>query len=488
MFFERIVSPGLAHHSYFVSDGSEAVVIDPRRDVELYLELAAKQQAHIRYVLETHRQEDFVLGSRELADRTGARILHGEALPYRYGEPIADGEELAVGDILIRAVATPGHTAESMTYALSDRKASLDPVIACTGDALFIGDVGRTDLYGDARRNELAAMLYDSLWKRILPLGDGVVIAPAHGGGSVCGASILARTQSTVGFERLHNPSLRVERDAFIRDKAAQRMVVPPYFHRMEAWNLDGPPIVGRVPDAVSLSLGEFGELAHDGAVIVDTRMPQAFAAGHIPGAYNIWLDGLQVYAGWVLPPDRPLLLVMDDHVPAREAIRMLFRVGFDQVRGYLKGGFETWQNAGRPLGRTATVTAPEVRTMLQRGAVVLDARNADEWTSGVLPDSILLNTAELEGRIDDIPRDRPVISTCSVGHRGGIGASILQRHGFEQVYQFMGGVKAWQAMEYPVEQGPDSEELERLAPSTSQAATGHEVEQAMHYLERRSP
>ncbi len=453
MFFQRITSEGLSHHSYFVSEGGAAVVVDPRRDVDVYLDRAQEQEVKIRWILETHRHEDFVSGSCELRERTGARILHGRAQQFAYGEAAREGQELAVGRLRIRVIETPGHTAESLTYALIDTASGSDPVIAFTGDSLFVGDVGRTDLYGPDRREELAGWLYDSLMRRIFPLGDGVILAPAHGGGSVCGAGILDRDESTLGFERLHNPRLvDGDRERFIREKATERLIIPPYFRRMEEYNLQGPPLLGHLPMPDPLSPDAFAELAEGDAVIVDTRMPQAFAGGHVPGSYSIWLQGLPLYAGWVLPLDRPLLLVTDPETSIERIVRILVRVGYERVIGYLRGGFEAWQNAGGAVERTGVATAPEVREMLRKGAVLVDVRNADEWTEGVIDGSLLLDTAELERRLDEVPKGKPVIAMCSVGRRGSIGASILQRHGFPEVYNFLGGLKTWRKHGYPVE------------------------------------
>lgn len=470
MYFQRITTEGLAHHSYFLASGGEAIVIDPRRDVEVYLDLAREQQANLRYVLETHRNEDFVIGSCELAARSDARILHGRGVPFAYGEFVEDGQDLAVGDLRLRAIATPGHTAESMSYALTDTASGDDAVMAFTGDALFVGEVGRTDLYGGDRREELAGWLYDSIFKRILPLGDGVILAPAHGGGSVCGGNILARNESTLGFERLHNPRLRMaDRARFIQAKRAERMVIPPYFRRMEVYNLEGAPLLGHLPRPEALDPAEFARRADQGATIVDVRMPQAFAGAHVPGSYSLWLQGLSLYAGWVLPLDKPLLLVSDADTPVDRLVTALIRVGFDAFAGYMRGGFEAWQNAGRPIARTGTVSAEEARAMLSDGAVLVDTRNVDEWGEGVVAGALLLEVAELERRLDEVPKDRPVICTCSVGHRGAIGASILQRHGYERVHNLLGGLKAWKAHGFPLEPGPGPAAISRISFLTEQ-------------------
>ncbi|MFN3429310.1 MAG: rhodanese-like domain-containing protein, partial [Candidatus Sericytochromatia bacterium] len=335
------------------------------------------------------------------------------------------------------------------------------------------GEVGRTDLYGGDRREELAGWLYDSIFERLLPLGDGVILAPAHGGGSVCGGAILDRNESTLGYERRHNPRLQQrDRERFVAAKRDERMVIPPYFARMEAYNLKGAPLLGHLPSAIPLDAAELARRIEQGAVVVDVRSPQAFASGHVPGSYNIWLDGLSLYAGWVLPLDKPLLLVADTGRAIERVVRALVRVGFDDVAGYLAGGFESWQNAGRPLEATGVASATQARELARQGALILDVRNVDEWREGVVEDAVLMDVAELEQRVSELPRDRPILSMCSVGHRGGIGASILQRQGFERVYNVLGGLKAWKALGYPLQSGPSAARISRISMVSDLPAT----------------
>jgi hydroxyacylglutathione hydrolase len=446
MLFRRVKSHGVAHNSYFIADGGEALVIDPRRDIEVYLALARKAGARIRHVLETHRNEDYVIGSTAVREATGAEILHSRHQRWGYGQTIGDGDEVGAGRIRVRALETPGHTRDSLTFALIDTDTASDPVMAFTGDALFVGDTGRTDLLGDAR--EAAEMLHDSLFSRILPLGDGVILCPAHGGGSVCGGDISDRDLSSIGFERLHNSKLAErDREAFVRMKLAERHLQPPYFKRMEEWNLEGTmPIYPRLPVPPPRSPGELAELIADGAVVIDARMPQAFAGGHIPGSYNIWQGGLSAYLGWTVKPGARFALVLPEHVDLEEVTRTLIRIGYDEMVGYLRGGFETWQNEGREVERHETIDTNDLRTRIERGEdlVVLDVRKPDEHQEGSLDGAIPIFVGELEQRLSEVPRDRPVVSMCSVGHRGGLAASILARHGFRRPINYLGGYTAW--------------------------------------------
>jgi hydroxyacylglutathione hydrolase len=253
LIFERIKSEGLAHFSYFVGSEKEAVIIDPRRDCQVYLDLARREEMEIKYVFETHRNEDYVIGSRELSHLTKAKIFHGPGLDFGYGETIKEGELFTFGTMKLIAIHTPGHTDESMSYALVDTNSSDKTIMVFSGDTLFVGDVGRTDLYGPKEAPRLAESLYDSIFNKILPLGDGVILCPAHGAGSICGGAISDREWSTLGLERLHNPTLRKTREEFIRFKVAEHLERPPYFREMEKYNLEGPPLLKQMPNLPSL-------------------------------------------------------------------------------------------------------------------------------------------------------------------------------------------------------------------------------------------
>lgn len=450
MLIERFVSEGLAHNSYVVADGGEAAVIDPRRDVDAYLDFARENALRIRYVLETHRNEDYVIGSSALAKLTGATVLHSSRLAFDYGTPVREGDRFGVGSLELRVLETPGHTDESLCFALGETKAHGDAFMVFTGDTLFVDEVGRIDLYGESERPRLAAALYESLFGKILPLGDGVILAPAHGGGSVCGGHISARQHSTLGYERRHNPRL-VEpgREAFARALLDQKLVRPPYFRRMEELNERGDPAVfARAPSLVPLRTGEFEERLRAGAIAIDARMPQAFAGGHVPGSYNVWLEGLSIYLPWVVSHDTPLVLVLPEGASVEGVARTLLRIGFDRVEGYLRGGFTSWQEEGREIAHVGTLSTAELRRWVESQAdvAIVDVRQPGEWERGLVPGARPIFVGELEQRIDELPRDRPVVTMCSSGNRGGIGASILARHGFHHVFNYLGGFGAWKA------------------------------------------
>lgn len=451
MLFRRIKSHGLSHHSYFVADGADAAVVDPRRDIDVYLTLARKGGYRIQWILETHRNEDYVAGSTALAAATGAEIAHSGDLDFEYGTPVSEGDRCDIGRLRIRVLQTPGHTPESVTYTLADTSASEEPILAFTGDTLFVGDTGRIDLLGAEQAPQLAEQLHGSIFDKILPLGDHVILCPAHGSGSVCGGAIADRDLSTLGFERRHSASLRAgSREDFVRAKLAEKHLEPPYFERMEEWNRKGnAPIYQRLPVPPPMSPGELAEHIQQGGVVVDTRSPTAFAGGHIPGSYSIWLGGLATYLGWIVPVGTPILLVLPAGVDIGDVTRALLRIGYDEIEGYLRGGFASWQNEGREIERHGTIDTADLSSRLRRGEelAIVDVRKPAEWAQGTIEGAHPIFVGELERRIDELPRDRPVVSMCSVGNRGAIGASILVKHGFREVYNYLGGFTAWQAM-----------------------------------------
>ncbi len=453
MIFERVKSNGIAHNSYLIGSGSQAAVIDARRDCSVYVDLAQQRGMRIRHIFETHRNEDYVIGSPELNKLTAAEVYHGYGLDWKYGNTLRDGQEFQIGKLRLTAVHTPGHTDESMSYIITDLSSGEARVMVFTGDALFVDDVGRTDLYGPEEVPRLASDLYDSLFNRLLPLGDGVILCPAHGAGSLCGLHIGDRDESTIGIERIQNPALQmVERDAFIRYKLAERPEMPPYFTQMEKFNLEGPPLLGCLPLPAPLTPLEFKREMEEGAVVIDTSEPAAFGGAHIKGAYSIWLEGLPAFAGWVLSYDKPILLVLEDESHLDRAVRYLIRAGFDRIVGYLKGGTEGWYNAGFPTESLPLLSVHELKTKVDENEdlVVLDARGQDEWDSGHVKGALHIYVGHIQQRLAEVPRDRPVAVICSVGHRAGLGASVLLRAGYQKVYNVLGSVKAWVAAGFP--------------------------------------
>ncbi len=442
----------MAQTSYYLSDRGKAAVIDPRRDIQEYLALATEDCAEIVYVFETHLNEDHVSGSLELKDATGAEICHSGETRFGYGDhDLADGDAFRVGRLMVECLHTPGHTRDSVCYAVHESPRS-GPFMVFTGDALFVGDVGRTDLPGLDRWEEMSGMLYDSLHGKLIPLGDPVLVYPAHTAGSICGGHIGDREVTTIGYERRTNPQLGLGREEFIRERLANHLLRPPYFRRMEEWNLNGPPLLKDAP--VPRPLWPHGfeeEMARPGTVVVDTRMPDAFAGSHIPGSVSIWLGGMPHFPGWVLGYDQRLLLVNERKEDAKTAVRYLHRIGFDDIRGYLCPGMVTWRNTGKPMETLGSLSVDGFKDVAARGGVtVLDVREDWEWDGGHVEGAMHVYVGHLRERLAEVPRDRPVVAVCASGRRSSIAASILKAEGYE-VSNVQGGMNAWKSKGFPV-------------------------------------
>ena len=456
MFLEIVRSEGLGHLSYIFGDGGQAAVVDPRRDCDVYVDIAYRQGARISHIFETHRNEDYVIGSLDLASRTGATILHGKALSFAYGEPVKDGDCFEFGDIRLMVLETPGHTMESISLALADTGFGDEPIAVFTGDALFIGDVGRTDFYPD-RAKAVAGLLYDSIFEKLLPLGDHVILYPAHGAGSVCGSGMASREFSTLGYEREHNPALRfTDREAFVRHKTGEHHYQPPYFNKMEELNLQGPPLLGTVPRARPLSVEEFADHMADGVIALDIRSPEAVAGAHIPGSLAIPCEMLPSFAGWYLSHDGSVALVAANYEDAQTAVRHLARLGYDGVVGFLDEGLHAWEVSGRDYDAIPALHARDLKARIEASEpfVLLDVRARDEVEAARLPKCTPIYVGELPGRLDEIPRDRPVTTFCGSGQRAIIAASILRRRGVENVEVCLGSMAACKAIGCPTKSG----------------------------------
>ncbi|MHC1754228.1 MAG: rhodanese-like domain-containing protein [Methanosarcina sp.] len=454
MIFERIKSEGLAHLSYFIGSGDEAVVIDPRRDCQIYFDLVRREGMKIKYIFETHRNEDYVIGSLELRKLTGAEIYHGQGVDFKYGNILRDGQEFGFGSMKLTALHTPGHTDESMSYTLTDPDAGKEPIMVFTGDAMFVGDVGRTDLYGPEEAPRLAANLYDSIFNKILPLGDGVILCPAHGAGSLCGGAISKREYSTLGLERIQNPALqKTEKEEFIKYKLEEQLEFPPYFEKMEEYNLQGPPLLQGLPVPELLSPEEFRAEVGKGAVIVDTRMPHSFGGAHIRDSYSIWLGGLPSFAGWMLPYDKPILLVLEEKEQLETAVRYLVRLGYDNIAGFLNGGIAAWYMEALPIDGFNLISVHDLKNRLEKDEemVILDVRGNDEWDKGHIEGARHIYVGHVEENLDKIPKECPIIVYCGSARRSNIAASILKKNGYNKVYNVLGSMTAWKNAGYKV-------------------------------------
>lgn len=445
MFIEVVKSQGLAHLSYIVGHEGLAVVIDPRRDCEVYLDIAQKHGAAIAHIFETHRNEDYVIGSKELSRLTGATIHHGAATDFAYGNPVTEGDVFKVGALEFLVLETPGHTFDSISLVLRDANAGDTPLGVFTGDALFIGDVGRTDFFPD-RKEEVAGLLYDSIFNKLLPLGDQTILYPAHGAGSVCGKGMAPRDFSTIGHERKHNPLLQLgSREAFIARKVSEKHPLPPYFRQMESYNQEGnPPSVLPLPRPTPLTPAAFAERMDQGLQVVDLRSPEAFAGAFIPGSIAIPVNMLAAYAGFILSYDTPIGLVAETHDQMETAVRRLLRIGYDKIVCFLEGGLGTWEKSGREYDTIPAVHADELvrRIDEEEDFILVDVRSEEEWEAGHLPGAVHAFLGDLPDNLD-VDTSKRVTTFCGSGERAIIAASILKRNGWAKVEDALGSMLA---------------------------------------------
>ena len=461
MILEVIESEGLAHLSYVVGDRSAGVCaeIDPRRDVDAYLDVAQRHEAAITHVLETHIHADFVSGSSELWAKTGAPLYVSAAAEYGFASrPLHDGDVLELGALRLQVIDTPGHTPEHVCFLVSGGKGATEPWGLFTGDTLFAGEVGRPDLLGENTEELLARQLYRTLHERVLPLGDHLQIFPAHGRGSPCGGNIGDRWSSTIGYERRHSPRLQDgSEDAFVGAVLSGLPPAPSYYPRLKQLNAAGPPVLESVPYVPPLDAVRFQQRMTTGpTIVVDARQTDAFAAAHVPGALNLPLQGpFPIWAGWMLSPDQPVLLVLSAPEDLDRVVRHLIRVGIDSIAGYLRRGMNEWAEAGLPLEQTPHVSVHELKARIDRRSddlQLLDVRRDDEWEGGHIPGARHVYAPHVAENITSFDPDKPIATYCGTGYRASIAASVLQRHGFRDVSTVAGSMAAWRHAGFPVE------------------------------------
>ena len=470
MIIERFYHDALAQASYLVgcAERGEALVVDANRDVELYIDAARAKGVRITHVSETHIHADFVSGTRELAARTGAQVYlsAGGDVGSAYGFAEADGAVLLkggdafqVGNVTIEVVHTPGHTPEHLTFLVTDRARADYPMAAITGDFVFVGDVGRPDLLETAAGVEGAAdgaarALFRSLQEfKLQP--DHLLLWPGHGAGSACGKGMSSVPHSTVGYERLSNWAFSVaDEDEFVQSVLAGQPEPPSYFAEMKRVNRDGPPVLGGFPTPNRLPREQLPVILAGGALVIDIRPAEAYAAGHVPGTVNIPLNAsFTTWAGWLVPYGVDFYLIAD---PARvdEAARELTMIGLDRIAGYCcADAVDAWAADGRDLGTVPQIAAPDLVQRLRAGEVaVLDVRGRAEWEAGHLPGVPNIPVGHLTRRLEEIPRDKPLVVHCQGGARSAIAASVLRASGIPGVINLAGGYADWSAGGNPTE------------------------------------
>jgi hydroxyacylglutathione hydrolase len=444
MYIEQLYTQCLAEAAYYIESDGEAIIIDPLRETEPYLALAKKRGAIIKYIFETHFHADFVSGHIDLAAKTGAVIVYGPTAQTGFYSLIAEDEEVfTIGDAKLKVLHTPGHTMESACYLLYDESGKEHAVF--TGDTLFVGDVGRPDLAikSDLTQEDLAGLLYDSLNKKIKPLGDDVIVYPAHGAGSACGKNIGKETFSTIGHQKKTNYALQpMTRKEFVV-AVTEGLAEPPTYFTLDAMlNKQGYENIEQVltKNTNPLSVEEFEKAIEKGMLILDTRAADEFEKGSIKDALNIGLNGQ--YAPWVgalLDVNQPLLLITDEGKET-EAVLRLARVGYENVHGFLKGGMDAWKKAGKTVSTINSITAKEFSKGIEQKKII-DVRNASEWKNGVIEQAQLISLNDLQKQLSSLSKKEHYYIHCAGGYRSMMAASLMKKHGFNQVTNVKGGI-----------------------------------------------
>lgn len=457
MYFQHVYDKSLAQASYFIGCQKEgvAIVIDPKRDIDTYLEIAKQNKMKITHITETHIHADFLSGSRELAAVTGAKMYlsdeGGEGWRYEFPhEGLKDGSAFHVGNLKFEVMHTPGHTPESITFVLTDTPASPEPVMLFTGDFVFVGDVGRPDLLEKAAgikgtQEAGARQMFDSV-KRFNALPDYLQVWPGHGAGSACGKALGAVPSSTVGYEKIRNWAFQYPNDeqGFVNYLLEDQPEPPRYFAMMKKLNKTDRALLTKVPKLKKLEAHEFKTAMEKGITVVDTRLKEEFAKGFIPGSINIQgNNSFGTWSGWFLSYDEPFILIAEES-KLDDLTRKLMRIGLDNIYGYVED-VSVWKELGNTLEKADVISLDEFKTILSGNHTqFIDLRGAAEYKSGHIKGSENIFIGTLQNNLDKIKKDQDVVIYCQAGDRSAIGYSILAKHGFKNVKNYSGGVGEW--------------------------------------------
>ncbi len=444
----------IAHSSYILAGKNSCAVIDPQRDVDFYINEARNMGVDITHILQTHLHADFVSGHMDLAQKTGAKIYVAKSAHCTFDHvALEEGDTIELEDMVLKVLETPGHTPEHLCYVVIDKSRSESPVGVFVGDTLFVGDVGRPDLFPDMA-TELAGKLYHSLYDKLLKLPDYVEVYPAHGAGSLCGRAVGAKWRSTIGYERNFNSALLIKDKAeFIKSLTEKMPPAPDHFSRCSDINRKGPVRVDELPNVQELSPAAFKEkMSEPGCVVLDVRSYHAFASQHLAGSWHLDLNGnFPTFAGWVIPTDKDILLVADDYKKALEANLWARRVGIDRIVGYLDGGMVAWAVAGLRTNHNGLISAEELHDMFQRekNFVLLDVRAPLEFEDSHIEGAVNIPVADLRTRYNELIPSETMVLICSSGNRSSLGSSILKQHGFDDVLNVAGGMTGYSEAGY---------------------------------------
>jgi glyoxylase-like metal-dependent hydrolase (beta-lactamase superfamily II)/rhodanese-related sulfurtransferase len=457
MFVQQFFVKGLAHSSYLLAGSKKCAIVDPRRDVDVYLEAARDMGVKITHILETHLHADFISGHMDLAEKTGAVIVAPKSAKCKFKhKAVAEGDRFKIENIQLKVLDTPGHTPEHITYVVTDKARGSEPVCIFCGDVLFVGDVGRPDLF-PGKAKELASKLYDNLHQKLLRLPDFCEVYPAHGAGSLCGRAMGAKRTSTIGYERRYNAALQItDKKKFIESLTTNMPAAPDHFSRCSAINGKGPALASKLPKLTAMSPQVFDRASKkSNTIVLDIRDYESFGGQHVPKAFHVDFGGnFATFAGWILPPDKDILLIAASAQQAHDANVWLKRVGLDRAIGYLDGGMFAWSKEGLPTEHVYQIGAPELHEMInkQRGLILVDVRATGEFQINHIKGAMNIPTPELRQRYKELDNNKPVILICSTGHRSSLGASLIQQQGFHDLYNVAGGMTGYSAAGYAAE------------------------------------
>ena len=447
MFFQQIQVPGLGCFSYILGcpAAGEMVVVDPKRDVGDYLEISRREGMRITRIIDTHLHADHVSGAHELAARTGAPICMHPKSPVHFPfTPLEEGTVIQAGAARLEILHTPGHTPHSISILVADLVRSPEPWMILTGDLLFVGDIGRPDLVGEAVLEEQIANLYHSLFVKLGALPDHLEVYPAHGSGSLCGKGMSPKPSSTLGYERRHNPRLQfASREDFAAAMGHDFPLRPKSFSHIIATNSQGAPLLDRCPMEGALTVEEFQRHLDAGGTVIDVRDGVAFGGGHIPGALNIGFEKqLANWVGMVVEPTAQILLVVASREDFTAMRTELARIGYDAVLGYLAGGMNAWIAAAKPVYRLEQISVHELKA--SSPALLIDVRTPQEWASGHIPGASHLPLSDILAACCTLPAEEEVVVYCGTGYRSNIAGSYMATHGYTNVKSLAGGMQAW--------------------------------------------
>jgi hydroxyacylglutathione hydrolase len=460
VFFKQFYLESLGHASYLVGDDAtgRALLLDPRRDVDVYFDAARARGLRIVHAIDSHGHNDYLSGITEVVQRADVEVLGYADAPLRYEhQPVKDGEVIEMGDVGLEVLHTPGHTPEHVSLLVYDLASGAEPTLLLSGGALLVGDLARPDLLGGEKEAQEAAVTFcRTIQEKILwRLEDHIEVFPTHVAGSLCGGNIGSRLSTTVGYERKTNAILAQvsSSEEFVDEciRIDNLPAVPPYWRRMRAQNLDGPSPLGVLAEPPALTADDFERLL-DMSFAVDVRSPDAFAGGHVPGALSVPLGtSFATWAGTVLPDGAHVLLVLDEPSQLWEATWQLLRIGYNLPVGWLAGGMTAWRSSGRAVAGLVQMDVHELRDRIAEDRIhIVDVRQPAEWAAGHIDGAQFITGAQLPTRLDEVPRGKPVVMICGSGLRSSVAASVAARSGWDNVHHVPGGMNAWRSAGYP--------------------------------------